>query len=84
MRKEEPSEEDTIAILRGLKERYEFCTTVWISPTGHHRRGQRCPAIADRQLPDKAIDLVDEAASRIRMEIDSAGVHRKLERRLIS
>ncbi|GFM87224.1 chaperone protein ClpB [Pseudomonas cichorii] len=82
---EEPSEEDTIAILRGLKERYEV----------HHKVGITDGAIiaaaklshryiTDRQLPDKAIDLIDEAASRIRMEIDSKPeVLDRLERRLI-
>ena len=69
---DEPTVEDTIAILRGLKERYEVHHGVEItdpaivaSATLSHRY------ISDRQLPDKAIDLVDEAASRIRMEIDS-------------
>ncbi|WP_456405628.1 ATP-dependent chaperone ClpB [Thiolapillus sp.] len=69
---EEPSVEDTIAILRGLKERYEVHHGVEITDpaivaaaTLSHRY------ITDRQLPDKAIDLIDEAASRIRMEIDS-------------
>jgi ATP-dependent Clp protease ATP-binding subunit ClpB len=68
----EPSVEDTIAILRGLKERYELHHGVQIldsalvaAATLSHRY------IADRFLPDKAIDLIDEAASRIRMEIDS-------------
>ena len=68
----EPSVEDTIAILRGLKEKYEVHHGVEITDpaivnaaTLSHRY------ITDRQLPDKAIDLVDEAASRIRMEIDS-------------
>ncbi|WP_289019878.1 ATP-dependent chaperone ClpB [uncultured Ornithinimicrobium sp.] len=71
----EPSVEDTIAILRGLKERYE----------AHHKVAISDPAlvaaaalsdryISGRQLPDKAIDLVDEAASRLRMEIDSSPV----------
>ncbi|MDH3915462.1 MAG: ATP-dependent chaperone ClpB [Chromatiales bacterium] len=69
---EEPTVEDTIAILRGLKERYEVHHGVEITDpaivaaaTLSHRY------ISDRQLPDKAIDLVDEAGSRIRMEIDS-------------
>jgi len=69
---DEPSVEDTIAILRGLKERYQVHHGVRIqdsalvaAATLSHRY------IADRFLPDKAIDLVDEAASRIRMEIDS-------------
>jgi len=82
---EEPSVEDTIAILRGLKERYEV----------HHGVDITDPAIvaaatlsyryiADRQLPDKAIDLIDESASRIRMQIDSKPEDMdRLERRLI-
>ncbi len=82
---EEPNVEDTIAILRGLKERYEV----------HHGVDVTDPAIvaaamlshryiADRQLPDKAIDLIDEAASQIRMEIDSKPEEMdKLERKLI-
>ena len=82
---QEPTVEDTIAILRGLKERYEV----------HHGVGITDPAIisaatlshryiSDRQLPDKAIDLIDEAASMIRMEIDSSPEEMdKLERRLI-
>ncbi|ODB93960.1 ATP-dependent chaperone ClpB [Candidatus Thiodiazotropha endoloripes] len=82
---DEPSVEDTIAILRGLKERYEV----------HHGVDVTDPAIVaaatlshryitDRQLPDKAIDLVDEAASQIRMEIDSKPEEMdRLERRLI-
>jgi len=81
----EPMVEDTIAILRGLKERYEV----------HHKVEITDPAIVaaatlsqryitDRQLPDKAIDLVDEAASRIRMEMDSKPEEMdRLERRLI-
>jgi len=82
---DEPSVEDTIAILRGLKERYEVHHGVEITDpaivaaaTLSHRY------IADRQLPDKAIDLIDEAASRIRMEIDSKPEELdRLERRLI-
>ena len=82
---DEPSVEDTIAILRGLKERYEV----------HHKVDITDPAIvaaatlshryiADRQLPDKAIDLIDEAAARIRMEIDSKPeALDRLERRII-
>jgi len=82
---EEPSVEDTIAILRGLKERYEL----------HHGVDITDPAIVaaatlsyryitDRYLPDKAIDLIDEAASRIRMQIDSKPEPMdRLERRLI-
>jgi ATP-dependent Clp protease ATP-binding subunit ClpB len=81
----EPNVEDTIAILRGLKERYAL----------HHRVEITDPAIvaaatlshryiADRKLPDKAIDLIDEAASRIRMEMDSKPEEMdRLERRLI-
>ena len=82
---EEPSVEDTIAILRGLKEKYEVHHGVDITDaaiiaaaTLSHRY------IPDRQLPDKAIDLIDEAGSRIRMEIDSMPeVMDKLDRRLI-
>lgn len=82
---DEPSEEDTIAILRGLKERYEVHHGVDITDSAiiaAAKLSQRY--ITDRQLPDKAIDLVDEAASRIRMEIDSKPESMdKLERRLI-
>ena len=82
---DEPSVEDTIAILRGLKERYEVHHGVEITDpaivaaaTLSHRY------ISDRFLPDKAIDLIDEAASSIRMEIDSKPEELdKLERRLI-
>ncbi len=82
---DEPSVEDTIAILRGLQEKYEVHHGVDITDpalvaaaTLSHRY------ITDRQLPDKAIDLIDEAASRIRVEIDSKPeVMDKLERRLI-
>ncbi|MCP4001847.1 MAG: ATP-dependent chaperone ClpB [Gammaproteobacteria bacterium] len=82
---EEPTVEDTIAILRGLKERYEVHHGVEITDpaivsaaTLSHRY------ITDRQLPDKAIDLVDEAGSRIRMEIDSKPeAMDRLERRII-
>jgi len=82
---DEPSVEDTIAILRGLKERYEV----------HHKVDITDPAIVaaatlshryitNRQLPDKAIDLIDEAAARIRMEIDSKPeALDRLERRII-
>ncbi|MGP4843826.1 ATP-dependent chaperone ClpB [Marinobacter sp. 1Y8] len=81
----EPNEEDTIAILRGLKERYEVHHGVEITDSAiiaaaklSHRY------IADRQLPDKAIDLIDEAASQIRMEMDSKPeALDRLERRLI-
>jgi ATP-dependent Clp protease ATP-binding subunit ClpB len=82
---DEPSVEDTIAILRGLKERYEVHHGVEITDpaivaaaTLSHRY------ITNRQLPDKAIDLVDEAAARIRMEIDSKPeALDRLERRII-
>ncbi|MDH1443152.1 ATP-dependent chaperone ClpB [Pseudomonas sp. GD03721] len=82
---DEPSEEDIIAILRGLKERYEVHHGVTITDGAiiaaaklSHRY------ITDRQLPDKAIDLIDEAASRIRMEIDSKPEELdRLDRRLI-
>src|SRR5688572_5253997 len=81
----EPSVEDTIAILRGLKERYAVHHKVEITDpaivaaaTLSHRY------ITNRQLPDKAIDLIDEAASRIRMEIDSKPEEMdRLERRII-
>jgi ATP-dependent Clp protease ATP-binding subunit ClpB len=82
---EEPSEEDTIAILRGLKERYEVHHGVQIADAAiiaAAKLSQRY--IPDRQLPDKAIDLIDEAASLIRMEIDSKPEDMdRLERRLI-
>ncbi len=82
---DEPSVEDTIAILRGLKERYEVHHGIDITDpaivaaaTLSHRY------ITDRQLPDKAIDLMDEAGSRIRMEIDSMPEEMdKLDRRVI-
>jgi len=82
---DEPSEEDTIAILRGLKERYEIHHGVDITDSAiiaAAKLSQRY--ITDRQLPDKAIDLIDEAGSRIRMEIDSKPESMdRLERRLI-
>jgi len=82
---DEPSVEDTIAILRGLKERYELHHGVQITDSAlvaaatlSHRY------ITDRNLPDKAIDLIDEAASMIRMEIDSKPEEmEKLDRRII-
>lgn len=82
---DEPTVEDTIAILRGLKERYEVHHGVEVTDpaiiaaaTLSHRY------ISDRQLPDKAIDLIDEAASMIRMEIDSKPESMdRLDRRLI-
>ena len=82
---EEPNEEDTIAILRGLKERYEVHHGVDITDAAiiaAAKLSQRY--ITDRKLPDKAIDLIDEAASSIRMEIDSKPEEMdRLERRLI-
>lgn len=81
----EPTEEDSIAILRGLKERYEVHHGVTITDgaiIASVKLSQRY--ISDRKLPDKAIDLIDEAASRIRMEIDSKPESMdRLERRLI-
>jgi len=82
---DEPTMEDTIAILRGLKERYEVHHGVQITDSAivsAAKLSQRY--ITDRRLPDKAIDLIDEAASVIRMEIDSKPHEMdKLERRLI-
>ena len=82
---EEPSEEDTVAILRGLKERYEVHHGVDITDSAIIAAARLSARyITDRQLPDKAIDLIDEAGSRIRMEIDSKPeVMDRLERRLI-
>ena len=82
---DEPTEEDTIAILRGLKERYEVHHGVDITDSAIIAATKLSSRyITDRNLPDKAIDLMDEAASRIRMEIDSKPeVMDKLERRLI-
>ncbi|QWT20287.1 ATP-dependent chaperone ClpB [Bacillus sp. NP157] len=81
----EPSVEDTIAILRGLKERYAVHHGVEITdPAIVAAATLSSRYIPDRQLPDKAIDLMDEAASRIRMEIDSKPEELdRLERRLI-
>ena len=71
----EPSVEDTIAILRGLKERYEAHHKVAIADSALVAAASLSNRyIPSRQLPDKAIDLIDEAASRLRMEIDSAPV----------
>jgi ATP-dependent Clp protease ATP-binding subunit ClpB len=71
----EPSVEDTIAILRGLKERYEAHHKVAIADNALVAAASLSNRyITSRQLPDKAIDLIDEAASRLRMEIDSAPV----------
>ena len=82
---DEPNEADTIAILRGLKERYELHHGVTITDpaiVAATNLSQRY--ITGRQLPDKAIDLIDEAASKIRMEIDSKPeALDKLDRRLI-
>jgi len=82
---DEPSVEDTIAILRGLKEKYEVHHGVNITDPAIVAAAQLSYRyISDRQLPDKAIDLIDEAASRIRMEIDSKPEEMdKLYRRLI-
>ncbi|MFI3121648.1 MAG: ATP-dependent chaperone ClpB [Methylococcaceae bacterium] len=82
---DEPSVEDTVAILRGLKEKYEVHHGVDITdPAIIAAANLSYRYIADRQLPDKAIDLIDEAASRIRMEIDSKPEEMdKLYRRLI-
>ncbi|WP_115708681.1 ATP-dependent chaperone ClpB [Legionella sainthelensi] len=82
---DEPSVEDTIAILRGLKERYEVHHGVEITdPAIVAAATLSYRYITDRQLPDKAIDLIDEAGSLIRMEIDSKPESMdKLERRLI-
>ncbi len=82
---EEPTIEDTIAILRGLQERYEVHHGVDITdPALVAAATLSTRYITDRQLPDKAIDLMDEAASRIRMEIDSKPeAMDRIERRLI-
>ncbi len=82
---DEPSEEDTIAILRGLKERYEVHHGIEITDPAIVAAAQLSHRyIADRQLPDKAIDLIDEAGARIRMEIDSKPEEMdRLERRII-
>ncbi|MBS7834882.1 ATP-dependent chaperone ClpB [Wohlfahrtiimonas chitiniclastica] len=82
---DEPTVEDTIAILRGLKERYEIHHGVEITdPAIVAAATLSNRYITDRQLPDKAIDLIDEAASLVRMEIDSKPEEMdKLDRRLI-
>ncbi|GEK46522.1 chaperone protein ClpB [Bisbaumannia pacifica] len=82
---DEPSEEDTIAILRGLKERYEVHHGVDITDGAIIAAAKLSSRyITDRQLPDKAIDLIDEASSRIRMELDSKPEEMdRLDRRLI-
>jgi ATP-dependent Clp protease ATP-binding subunit ClpB len=81
----EPTVEDTIAILRGLKERYEVHHGIEITDPAIVAAAQLSHRyIADRQLPDKAIDLIDEAGARIRMEIDSKPEEMdKLDRRII-
>ena len=82
---DEPNEEDTVAILRGLKERYEVHHGVDITDGAIIAAAKLSTRyITDRQLPDKAIDLIDEAASRIRMELDSMPEEMdRLDRRLI-
>jgi ATP-dependent Clp protease ATP-binding subunit ClpB len=82
---DEPSVEDTIAILRGLKERYELHHSVEITdPAIVAAAALSHRYISDRQLPDKAIDLIDEAASSIRLQMDSKPENLdRLERRLI-
>ncbi|OPH37146.1 ATP-dependent chaperone ClpB [Moraxella lacunata] len=82
---DEPSVEDTIAILRGLKERYELHHGVRIMDAAIIAAAKMSHRyITDRQLPDKAIDLIDEAASRIKMELDSKPESLdKLDRRII-
>jgi ATP-dependent Clp protease ATP-binding subunit ClpB len=81
----EPTVEDTIAILRGLKERYEVHHGIEITDPAIVAAAQLSHRyIADRQLPDKAIDLIDEAGARLRMEIDSKPEEMdKLDRRII-
>lgn len=82
---EQPSVEDTIAILRGLKERYELHHSVDITdPAIVAAASLSHRYISDRQLPDKAIDLIDEAASRIRLQIDSKPEEMdRMERKII-
>jgi ATP-dependent Clp protease ATP-binding subunit ClpB len=82
---DEPTEEDTVAILRGLKEKYEVHHGVEITdPAIIAAVTYSTRYITDRQLPDKAIDLIDEAASQIRMEIDSKPESMdKLDRKLV-
>ena len=81
----EPNEADTIAILRGLKPKYEVHHGVEISDSAIISAAKLSSRyITDRQLPDKAIDLMDEAASRIRLEMDSKPEELdRLDRRLI-
>lgn len=81
----EPSVEDTISILRGLKERYEVHHHIDITDSAIIEAAKLSHRyITDRQLPDKAIDLIDEAGSRLRMEMDSKPeVMDRLDRRLI-
>lgn len=82
---DEPTVEDTVAILRGLKERYELHHHVEITdPAIVAAASLSHRYISDRQLPDKAIDLIDEAASSIRLQIDSKPESLdKLERKII-
>ncbi|MDO4241103.1 MAG: AAA family ATPase [Microbacteriaceae bacterium] len=81
---DEPSVEDTVAILRGLKERYEAHHKVTIADSALIAAAQMSHRyIPARQLPDKAIDLIDEAASRLRMEIDSAPLEIDEKRRAV-
>ena len=83
---DEPSVEDTVAILRGLQEKYEVHHGVDITDPAHHRGGRAFASLYYRPLfaGYKAIDLIDEAASKIKIEIDSKPeVMDKLERRLI-
>jgi ATP-dependent Clp protease ATP-binding subunit ClpB len=82
---DEPTQEDTVAILRGLKEKYEVHHGVEITdPAIIAAVTYSTRYITDRQLPDKAIDLIDEAASQIRMEIDSKPESMdKLDRKLV-
>ena len=82
---DEPTVEETIAILRGLKERYEVHHGIRIQDSSLVSAAQLSNRyIADRFLPDKAIDLMDEAASRLRMELDSLPVEiDQLERQIL-
>src|SRR5947207_6951932 len=82
----EPSLEDTIAILRGIKEKYEVHHGIRIRDTALVAAARLSSRyIADRQLPDKAIDLVDVAASRLKMEIESLPTPiDQMQRRILS
>ena len=83
---DEPNVEDTIAILRGLQERYEIHHGVRITGRRPRRRGELSHRyISDRFLPDKAIDLIDEAAARLRTQIDSVPVEiDAVDRRIVN